>query len=40
MSDLPVDRVQQAARITFVSVFGPWSVLSTRDPGGKASSKR
>ncbi|XP_053381914.1 uncharacterized protein LOC128549337 [Mercenaria mercenaria] len=42
MSNLPVDRVQQAAPFTYVGadVFGPWSVVSRRTRGGQASSKR
>lgn len=42
MSDLPIDRVQQAAPFTYVGVdvFGHWSVVSRRTRGGQASSKR
>ncbi|XP_053402806.1 uncharacterized protein LOC123550418 [Mercenaria mercenaria] len=42
MSNLPVDRVQQAAPFTYVGVdvFGPWSLVSRRTRGWQASSKR
>ncbi|XP_045210756.2 uncharacterized protein LOC123562171 [Mercenaria mercenaria] len=42
MSDLPVDRVKQAAPFSYVGVdvFGPWSVVCRRTRGGQASSKR
>lgn len=42
MSDLPLDRIQQASPFSYVGVdvFGPWQIVSRRTRGGQASSKR
>ncbi|XP_052809448.1 uncharacterized protein LOC128237911 [Mya arenaria] len=42
MSDLPIDRLEQASPFSHVGVdvFGPWEIVTRRTRGGQAASKR